>query len=430
MPKIYRDVIVWDAEMERARRCDVRTEGGRIAEIAEAGTLEGRPAFEGRGRTAMLPGFVNAHGHAAMTMLRGLGEELPLMEWLQKKIWPVEDKLDPDTVYTGTQLALMEMLSTGTTCFADMYFFMDSVAEAVLACGMRAGLSRGIVPSPRGGGRERLEENLRLADAYDGAKGLVHIQLGPHAPYTVPEGLMTEIAAAAKEKGLGVQLHWLETKNDWPLSEASKRMNPEEFLERTGLLDVSQLLLAHCVWIDREKYPVYARENITIAHNPKSNWKLGSGTAPVCEMKKSGINVALGTDGASSNNRLDMWDEMRFASLAQKGSNLDPTMLPAREAFRMSTVAGARALGFEKTGLLREGWNADFMLVDLDRPHYVGWDLENLPGCIVYAGSSADIAATAVAGEVLYENGNFANLDREKITASANAARAALTSRG
>ena len=427
MPKLYKNVVLWDAERESASLCDVLTEGAEIAKIAPAGTLDGEAAFDGRGGTAMLPGFVNAHGHAAMTMLRGLGEELPLMEWLQKKIWPVENKLDAETAYIGAQLALMEMLSTGTTCFADMYFFMDSVAEAVLAGGMRAGLSRGIVPS-QDGGRERLDENLKLARDYDGANGLIHVQLGPHAPYTVPTAFMTEIAAAAKENGLGVQLHWLETQSDWPLSDGSKTMNPEEYLEKTGMTGVKHLLLAHCVWMEKEKFPFYARPNITVAHNPKSNWKLGSGTAPVCAMAEAGIAVSLGTDGASSNNRLDMWDEMRFASLAQKGANLDQTLLSARDAFRMATVAGARALGFEKTGLLREGWTADFMLVDLDKPHYVGWDLENLPGCIVYAGSSADVKATVVAGETLYENGSFTRLDKEKITAQANAARKRLTS--
>ena len=142
MPKLYKNVVLWDAERESASLCDVLTEGAEIAKIAPAGTLDGEAAFDGRGGTAMLPGFVNAHGHAAMTMLRGLGEELPLMEWLQKKIWPVENKLDAETAYIGAQLALMEMLSTGTTCFADMYFFMDSVAEAVLAGGMRARLRR------------------------------------------------------------------------------------------------------------------------------------------------------------------------------------------------------------------------------------------------------------------------------------------------
>lgn len=426
MGGVYRDVVVWDAESKTARRCDVRTEGAYIAAVEPAGTFMGGGAYEGRGKTAMLPGFVNAHGHAAMTMLRGLGEELPLMEWLKERIWPVEDKLDGKIVYTGTQLAVMEMLSTGTTCFADMYFFIESVAEACIDAGIRAGLSRGIVPS-KGTGREKLDENLELAKAYNGAKGLVNIQLGPHAPYTVPFGLMKEIAAAAKENGLGIQLHWLETKSDWPLSESSKEMEPEEFLENTGLIGVDRLLLAHCVWVGKDKLPFYARSNVTVAHNPKSNWKLGSGTAPVSDMLAAGVSVSLGTDGASSNNRLDMWDELRFAALAQKGANLDPTLLPAADALRMATIEGARALGFEKTGLIKEGWTADFMLVDLDRPHYVGWDEENLPGYIVYAGSSADIRATAVAGEILYENGRFTKMDSEKIIADAAAARKRLT---
>ena len=230
MPKLYKNVVLWDAERESASLCDVLTEGAEIAKIAPAGTLDGEAAFDGRGGTAMLPGFVNAHGHAAMTMLRGLGEELPLMEWLQKKIWPVENKLDAETAYIGAQLALMEMLSTGTTCFADMYFFMDSVAEAVLAGGMRAGLSRGIVPS-QDGGRERLDENLKLARDYDGANGLIHVQLGPHAPYTVPTAFMTEIAAAAKENGLGVQLHWLETIPLLRAPEHNRRAQPQKQLE-------------------------------------------------------------------------------------------------------------------------------------------------------------------------------------------------------
>ncbi len=426
MEKLYKNVVVWDCSADQARLCDVRTDGAAITAVAQAGTLSGAAAFDGRGRVALLPGFVNAHGHAAMTLLRGLGEELALMEWLQKKIWPVEDKLYGDMIYLGTQLAVMEMLATGTTCFADMYFFTDRVVEAALAGGMRAGISRGIVPGKNGGG-ERLDENVEIARRYNGAQGLVTIQLGPHAPYTVPYSFMKDIAAAAEENCLGVQLHWLETKNDWPLSDASKEMRPEEYLEKTGLAGAKHLLLAHCVWIEKENFPFYARPNITVAHNPKSNWKLGSGTAPVCAMTQAGVSVALGTDGASSNNRLDMWDEMRFAALAQKGANLDPTLLPAHEALRMATFAGARSLGFERTGLIREGWTADFMLVNLDQPHYVGWNLDNLAGCVVYAGSSSDVMATVVAGETLYENGSFTRLDKEKITAEANAARKRLT---
>ncbi|MDO5115309.1 MAG: amidohydrolase [Synergistaceae bacterium] len=427
MQSLYRDVVVWDAESESARRCDVRTEDARIVAVEPAGSFRYGPAYEGGGKTAMLPGFVNAHGHAAMTLLRGLGEDLPLMEWLEQRIWPVERRLDGEMIYTGTELAMMDMLSTGTTCFADMYDFMDKVAEAALAAGMRAGLCRGIVLAKPSDMEKKLSDGLRLAESYNGAGGLISVQLGPHAPYTVPFAQMKEIAAAAAERELGIQLHWLETRNEWSIAGTPGGLSPEEYLEASGLTDVNHLLLAHCVWIDKEKLPFYARPNITAAHNPKSNWKLGSGSAPVAAMLEAKVSVAIGTDGASSNNRLDMWDEMRFAALAQKGSNMNPTLLSARDVFRMATVAGARALGFENTGLIKEGYTADFMLVDLDRPHYVGWDMDNLPGYIVYAGSSSDVKTTVAAGRVLYHNGEFLTIDRSKAMAKAEAARKILT---
>lgn len=424
MLRCYRDVVVWDASRTRAERCDVLTEHGKITAVHPAGSVTSGCAYEGRGRTAMLPGFVNAHGHAAMTLLRGLGEELPLMEWLEKRIWPVENRLDADLVYTGAQLAMMEMLSTGTTCFADMYFFMDRVADAALEAGMRCGLSRGIVGDSDG---SRLKENLLLAKDYNGAKGLVNIQLGPHAPYTVSIEQMSSVADAARENGLGVQLHWLETSSEWTISGFDGKMSPEEYLTSTGMAEVKHLVLGHGVWIDKEAADFYKRPNVTVVHNPKSNLKLGSGVAPVAQMLSAGVSVALGTDGAASNNRLDMWDEMRFAALLQKGIDHDPTLISSAETLKMATSAGAEALGFNNTGLIKEGYNADMILIDIDQPHYVGWDEETLSGYIVYAGSSNDIKATIVAGEVLYENGQFTTIDRDRVMASALNARKSLT---
>lgn len=420
----YRDVVVWDAERTSAERCDVVTEGDKISSILPAGTLSSGLAYEGRGKTALIPGFVNAHGHAAMTLLRGLGEELPLMEWLQKKIWPVENNLDGDLVKTGTTLGIMEMLSTGTTCFADMYFFMDKVAEAALENGMRCGLSRGIVGDNDG---SKLKENLKLAQDYNGRDGLINVQLGPHAPYTVPFDLMKEIAGKAKEAGLGVQLHWLETSSEWSISGLEGKMTPEEYLSETGMIDVPNLLLAHCVWVDRKAVDFYVRDNVTFAHNPGSNLKLGSGIAPLPEYLKAGVSVALGTDGAASNNRLDIWDELRCAALIHKGTAKDPTLVTSAEVLKMATVNGAKALGFNDTGLIKEGYKADIILIDLDQPHYVGWDNENLPGFLVYAGSSSDVRATVVAGKMLYKNGSFTETDRDKVIAEAKSARRKLT---
>ncbi len=425
MSSLYKNVVVWDASRQSAEISDVVINGSVIESILPAGTAAGN-GFDGKGKVAFLPGFVNAHGHAAMTLLRGLGEGLPLMEWLQIKIWPGENRLNGDIIKTGTKLALMEMLSTGTTCFADMYFSMDKVADASLEAGMRCGLSRGIVGDADG---TRLKESLALARDYNGAEGLVTIQLGPHAPYTVPNELMTKVAQKAAEYNLSIQLHWLETQNDWANSGNEGVISPEDYLVETGLAEVSHLILAHCVYVKKENMDFYAKDNITIVHNPKSNLKLASGFAPINDFLKSGISVALGTDGAASNNRLDMWDEMRTAALVQKCVSGDPTVLTSAQVFKMATVAGAKALGFDDTGLIKEGFKADMMLVDLDKPHYVGWDLENLPGYLVYAGSSADVISTVVAGRTLYENGTFNTMDSDKIVFEAREARKYLTSK-
>ncbi|MDO4987433.1 MAG: amidohydrolase [Synergistes sp.] len=428
MPEIYKNVAVWDAKSKSARMCDVSTCGEIISAVRPAGTLSADCAacFDGRGHTALIPGFVNAHGHPAMTLLRGLGEESLLMDWLRKKIWPAEEKLTEDMVYKGTMLAALEMLSTGTAIFADLYFFMDGVARAAIDSGMKAGLSRGIVDSGKDY-RVKLDENIDFAKKYNGAEGRITVQLGPHAPYTVSMELMKDVARAAKENDLAVQLHWLETKNERATVQAFKTMTPEEYLSYTGLTDTKHLSLAHFVWVDEKDYKFYARDNITVVHNPKSNWKLGSGTAHIAAALRAGVRAAMGTDGAASNNRLDMWDEMRFAAISQKNASGEPTAIEACDILAMATYNGAVALGFENTGLAREGYAADFILIDLDRPHYVGWNLENLAGCLVYAGSSADIISTVVNGETLYNMGEFPKLDSRKVIAEASQARKEIT---
>lgn len=412
MRNVYRDVVVWDAERVKAEHCDVVTEGGVIKSILPAGSIKyGASNFEGKGRTALIPGFVNSHGHSAMSLLRGIGEDLPLMDWLHK-IWPIEDKLTGKIVKLASQNSMLEMISTGTVIFADMYFFMENVAEAALEVGIKCALSRGIVSDDY---KNKLSENLKLAEKYNGKDGLITVQLGPHAPYTVDYDAMCNIASAAKENNLGIQLHWLETESEWERCGYSNSMSPEDYLTRTGLTDVKQLILSHCVWNNTDCNEFYAKDNITLVHNPKSNLKLGSGIAPVGEYIRDSVNIALGTDGPSSNNRLDMWDEMTFAALLHKGANQDPTIVTAQEVFAMATIVGARALGFENSGLIKEGYNADFILVDLDRPNYLGWDLENLPGYIVYSGTSNDIRATVVAGNMLYNSGEFSTIDKIKV---------------
>ncbi|MBQ7545077.1 MAG: amidohydrolase [Synergistaceae bacterium] len=422
MATLFKDVYIADGSRAKAERVHLLVSKGRIAEIIDASQTPptADKIVSGRGRMAVIPGFVNAHTHAAMTLLRGLGEETPLMEWLQTQIWPVEDKLTPEYIYWGTLGAMLEMLSTGTTCFADMYFEMDRVAEAVLGTGMRAALCRGITAGEPGKIERSLENNLELAKAYHGREGLITVQLGPHAPYTVPMNYMKMITDAAKSNGLGVHFHFLETKGELD----NLDMPAEDYLNESGLLDAPYTVLAHAVYLDPS---VSLPDNVSLVHNPCSNLKLGSGIMPLPEWLDRGIPVALGTDGASSNNRLDMWEEMRTAALLHKGARRDPVCVSALDVLRMATYEGARAFGFSQKGMIREGWFADLVLVNLDRPHYIGVNEENLAMYLVYAGSSADVAGTMVNGRWLYRNGEYPTLDAEEIAVKAREAREAIT---
>ena len=422
MATLFKDVYIADGSREKAERVHLLVSKGRIAEIIDAGKTppSADKIISGRGKMAVIPGFVNAHTHAAMTLLRGLGEEAPLMEWLQNKICPVEEKLTPDYIYWGTLSAMLEMLATGTTCFADMYFEMDRVAEAVLGAGMKAALCRGITAGEPGKIERSLQNNLELAEKYHGREGLITIQIGPHAPYTVPFEAMKNISAAAKSHGLGVHFHFLETKGELD----NLGVDPVKYLQDSGLLDVPYLTLAHAVYLDpKADLP----GNVALVHNPCSNLKLGSGIMPLPSWLERGFPVALGTDGASSNNQLDMWGEMRTAALLHKGANMNPVCVTALDVLRMATYEGARAFGFSQKGMIREGWFADLVLVNLDRPHYIGVNEENLAAYLVYAGSSADVAGTMVNGKWLYRNGEYPTLDREEIMQKAREAREAIT---
>ncbi|MDR1048319.1 MAG: amidohydrolase [Synergistaceae bacterium] len=434
MSTLFKDVFILDGEREKAQRGHILVSKGSIQSVSGLSETppEADKLVDGRGRMAVLPGFVNAHTHAAMVLLRGLGEELPLMDWLQKRIWPVEAKMTAEHIRRGTASAILEMLATGTTCFADMYFEMDGVARAALEAGIRCALCRGITDGPaRPDGTRKIdhsiEDNLSLFEKWHGREGLLTVQLGPHAPYTVPLPDMKRIVKLAAERRIGLHFHFLET--EWELGYIRDELKtaPEDYLRETGVLDVPGAVLAHGVWMNPAWADAMDFSRVTIVHSPNSNLKLGSGVMPLdCWLDKN-VGLALGTDGASSNNRLDMWGEMRSAALLHKGVTRSPTNAPALDILRMATFEGARAFGFANKGLIREGWAADLVLVDLDQPHYVGADEENLTNFVVYAGSSADIRGTMVNGRWLYRDGAYPTLDRESILAEAREARKAIT---
>ncbi|MDR1650310.1 MAG: amidohydrolase [Synergistaceae bacterium] len=421
---VIKNVLIWDSSRRDAQYGDIVIgESGLISAVTPPGAGRGDVVYNGGGRCLALPGLVNAHTHVSMTLLRGIGEELPLMEWLHKKIFPAEEKLTACNIRSGADLAMLEMISGGVTCFCDMYYFMDEVAASLVESGMRGALCRGLT----GDDDQKISENLALAEKYDGFEGRVAVQLGPHAPYTVPRDAVRKIADIAREKNLGVHFHWLETKSELDTMRDRYKTEPAEYLESTGLLEVRELILAHSVWFPEEQISCAARDNVTVVHNPKSNLKLGSGFAPVRGFLSAGVRVALGTDGAASNNRLDIWDEMRTAALMHKGYHMDPTATGAKDVLRMATVGGARGAGFKNTGLLQPDFTADIIIVDTDNPRYVGLDETNVPEFAVYAGSSRDVRASMVAGRMLYKDGEFLTLDREKILRRAGEDRRSIT---
>lgn len=322
MTLLLKNFLLCDGGTETARYGSVMVEGGKIASI---GAPEWAPpaaeTVDGRGKAALLPGFVNAHTHAAMSLLRGIGEEAPLMEWLKEKIWPAEAKLKGEHVSWGTKLALLEMAANGITAFGDMYFFMDSVVEASLEMGMKCAVSRGIV----GPEQVKLDEGLQLAETWKGREEFVTVQLAPHAPYTVPLSFLKEIVAAAKDRNLGIHFHFLEAEWETGYLRDEMKMTPAEYLAASGMPEVRQAVLAHCVWLDPAVLDEVDFSRMTIAHNPKSNQKLGSGMMDLPGMMEKTRKIALGTDGAASNNRLDVWGEMRSAALVSKGISKDPT---------------------------------------------------------------------------------------------------------
>jgi len=360
----------------------------------------------------VLPGFINTHTHAAMTLLRGYADDLPLMEWLETKIWPLEDKLCAEDAYWGSMLAIVEMIKSGTTCFSDMYFFMDQTARAVEETGIRAVLSRGMV----GVGPQAdtaLEESRTLVSDWSGrGQGRISFMLGPHAPYTCPPDYLHKVMRLADELKVGLHIHIAETKGECENIKQAYGRTPVAHLESLGLFQYPTIG-AHCVHLTDEEIAILAQYKVGVAHNPESNMKLASGIAPVPQMLKAGIPVGIGTDGASSNNNLDMLQEMRSGALLHKVNHLDPTVLPAYQALEMATVNGARALRLENLGTLAAGQKADIILVSLKEAHMI--PRYDLIANLVYSAQASDVQTVIINGEIIMEDRVIKTFDEAEV---------------
>ncbi|EHQ91422.1 amidohydrolase [Desulfosporosinus youngiae] len=359
----------------------------------------------------VMPGLINTHTHAAMTLLRSYADDLPLMPWLQEKVWPFEDKLTDEDIYWGTSLALCEMIRSGTTTMLDMYASMDQVAEAVLLAGTRAVLSRGLIGNGPNGNRA-LQENIDLVHRYHGAgNGRVSIMFGPHAPYTCSAEYLQKVKTEADRLKVGIHIHVAETQDEINIIKEQQGKTPVQWLDELGLFG-GHVVAAHCVHITPQDMEIFARQHVCVAHNPESNMKLSSGTAPITELRSKGVVVSLGTDGASSNNNLDLFGEMRSASYQQK-LRVNTTALPAYDVLEMATIGGAQTLGLEDVGMLAPGFKADLITIDMDQPHF--YPRFSIPAHLVYAAHAGDVRTVMVDGKLLMEERKLLTMDVGKV---------------
>lgn len=391
-------------------------EGDRIV-AAGLGSFKGDSAdceVIDRPRCVAIPGLVNTHGHAAMTLLRGAGDDMPLMNWLNERIFPLEAKLTEQAIYWGTTLAAWEMIQSGTTCFTDMYFFMNDAAKAVADTGLRAVLSWGMVGLDDASKQAGIRNSRSFIAAWNHeANGRITTTLGPHAPYTCPPDYLRQVAELSHELGVAVQIHLSETSIEVQNSREQHNMSPIELVHACGLLE-RPVLAAHCVHVSPHDIALMKQHGVHVAHNPQSNLKLGSGVAPLVQMLKAGLTVGLGTDGAASNNNLDMFEELRLAATLHKGVMQNATVVPAHEAFYMATEGGAKCVFLKPGhGTLTPGAAADVTLLSMDSPHFI--PNHNLLSNIVYAAGADDVADVFVAGKQLMSNREVLTIDVERM---------------
>jgi 5-methylthioadenosine/S-adenosylhomocysteine deaminase len=411
-------ILTFDAAETIIEVGDIGIDG---SEIVYVGRADGAPGAEttidGDGCVA-LPGFVNAHTHLAMTLMRGFADDMRVQEWLEQKVWPTEERLERGDVYWGAMLGIVEMIRSGTTCFNDMYWAFDETLRAIVETGIR-GCPSGVLIGVHPQAEQHLAQAIDFVrQCREDSHERVVPMFGPHAPYTCPDAMLRRVLAAAQELGVGIHIHISETKEEVEGSLREHGKTPVERFRDLGLFDV-HVLAPHCVHPTESDIDVLAEYGVGIAHNPGSNMKLSSGIAPVPKMRSRGVIVGLGTDGAASNNNLDMLEEARLAALLHKVATGDPTVISAYEALAMATRESARALGiFDQVGSLEVGKKADIILIDLKRPHLS--PRHNPVSHIVYAARASDVVTTIVHGEVLMRDGELTALDEEQIMREAS----------
>jgi len=375
----------------------------------------------------LMPGLINCHNHCPMVLLRGVGSDLPLDKWLFGTVFPIEDKLTAESISAGSYLAIMEMLKGGTVSFSDMYFEPQTTIEAVAKSGMRANITRPVQsfdPNEMPADSYRIKESLELFDKYNNyADGRILVDFCIHAEYTCTERIAKAYIDMCNERNGLMHIHLSETQKEHKECIEKYGKTPAQWFDDMGAFD-SRSFLAHCVAVEDGDLEIFREKNINVVHNPTSNMKLGSGFAPIPTMLDMGINVALGTDGAASNNNLDMFEEMHLASVIHNGYLQNATVMNADTVIKMATVNGAKLQGRENCGEIKVGNKADIIAINLDAPHlYPALDEKAL---ITYSAQSSDVCMTMVDGKILYENGEYKTVDAERVYFDVNKALKAL----
>lgn len=410
--------VTMDDEKRLLTNAFIGVKDGKIVWLSEKEPEEkSRRVIDGSNKIAM-PGLINTHSHAAMALMRGYADDYALQDWLYKYVFPTEAKLTPDAVYWGMQLAMTEMLACGTVSITDMYMYLPAMARSVCDAGIYGNLSNGAMcfdPSAycfeTDGVTAQNRECLQNYHGFDA--GRVKIDVSVHAEYTSFPQLWQDFSRFARENGMNMHIHLSETKKEHEECVQKYGKTPAHILAENGIFD-TRTTAAHCVWVTEEDMELLREKDVTVAHNPVSNLKLASGTAPVSDMLKHGVRVALGTDGVCSNNNHDLFEEIKLAAILQKGRTGDPRVVNAYDALYMATRAGAYAQGREQElGQLKEGFDASLILIDTDKPNLI--PVHHPLSTLAYSAHGSDVCLTMIRGKVLYENGVYSTIDLERV---------------
>lgn len=405
--------ILPNGEKDEVRKTCIYIEGNRIAAVGEKpeGFREDK-VIDGQDRL-VIPGLINCHTHSYMAFMRNVADDLSFMDWLFGTIDPIEQQMTDEDTYWGACLAIIEMVKSGTTCFNDMQMNIHQTTRAVKESGMRAVISRGLI----GSGHDEAGQ-MRLRQAYeerDAAKDCdrLSFMLGPHAPYTCDDGFMRVVSEEAKKNGMRIHVHLSESVSEIEQIREKYGLTPIEMADRNGLFDVPAIA-AHCVQVTDEDIAILKGKKVSVVTNPASNMKLGNGFAPIGKMVEMGVNVCLGTDGAASNNSLNMFRELGLLTLIHKGVNKTPQCISAREGFRIATINGAKALGLEEeTGSIEAGKKADLVILDLNTPSLT--PRNNLIAGLSYSANGSEVETVIIDGKIVMEDRKVLTMDEELV---------------